>query len=147
MVGSAARMKSRASANALHLNRARDFIFAHYDGTLDLDTLAREARLSPFHFQRTFTARFGESPHACATRARLERAKDLLLNSELPVTDICFQVGFESLGSFSSLFNKRVGSPPSAYRRRLRRLIQVPEALTSRFIPFCYVERYVELAP
>jgi AraC-like DNA-binding protein len=138
-------MRGRSSANALHLGRARDFIFAHYGGPLDLETLARQAGLSPFHFQRTFTARFGESPHACATRARLERAKELLLNSELPVTDICLEVGFESLGSFSALFNKRVGAPPSAYRRRLRRLIQVPQALTHRFIPFCYVERYVEL--
>jgi AraC-like DNA-binding protein len=138
-------MGSRSSANALHLGRARDFIFAHYAGPLDLETLARQAGLSPFHFQRTFTARFGESPHACATRARLERAKELLLNSELPVTEVCFEVGFESLGSFSALFSKRVGFPPSAYRRRLRRLIQVPQALTRPFIPFCFVERYVEL--
>jgi AraC-like DNA-binding protein len=138
-------MGIRPSANALHLHRARDFIFAHYARPLSLEAVAREAGLSPFHLQRTFTARFGESPHACATRARLERAKQLLLDTELPVTDICFEVGFESLGSFSTLFNKRVGSPPSAYRRRLRRLIQVPDALVQRFIPFCYVERYVEL--
>jgi AraC-like DNA-binding protein len=138
-------MGNRPSANALHLRRARDFIFAHYAGPLNLETVAREAGLSPFHFQRTFTARFGESPHACATRARLERAKELLLDSELAVTEICFEVGFESLGSFSALFNKRVGAPPSAYRRRLRRLIQVPDSLSPRFIPFCFVERYVEL--
>jgi AraC-like DNA-binding protein len=79
---------------------------------------ARTAALSEFHFTRQFAAVFGETPHQYRTRARLERAKTLLLTMD-SVTDVCCAVGFSSLGSFSTLFARRYGEPPSAYRRRL----------------------------
>lgn len=130
----------------LRLRRAREFIFDHVGEPLPLVELAHRAELSPYHFLRTFHAAFGETPGACVTRARLELAKELLVGSELPVTEICLQVGFESLGSFSTLFARRVGTPPSRYRARLKRLVQVPEQLVSPAVPFCFLERYAAVA-
>jgi len=84
---------------------------------LDLDTIAREAGYSRFHFARAFRNTYGETPHAYLTRRRIERAKDLLRSANLTVTEICDLVGFSSLGSFSSRFRELVGVSPSAYRR------------------------------
>jgi AraC-like DNA-binding protein len=99
------------------LRRARDLIDLRYAEPLDLAALAREAGYSKFHFARAFAAAYGETPRAYLTRRRLERAKTLLRVANLSVTEICFLVGFESLGSFSALFRRVVGRTPSAYRR------------------------------
>ncbi len=99
------------------LRRARDLIDLRYAEPLDLAALAREAGYSKFHFHRAFAAAYGETPHAYLTRRRLERAKTLLRVANLSVTEICFLVGFESLGSFSALFRRVVGQTPSEYRR------------------------------
>ena len=80
-----------------------------------------DAAVSPFHFIRQFQALFGETPHQYRIRARLERAKDLLESSDYSVTDVCMEVGFSSLGSFSDLFARRVGMAPSVYRRQCPR--------------------------
>src|SRR3954449_5283622 len=100
------------------LLRARDAIHARYAEPLDLRALAREAALSPYHFLRLFRDAFGTTPHQYLTRVRLEAAKRLLL-ADAPVTEVCFEVGFQSLGSFSALFARRIGAPPSAFRRRV----------------------------
>ena len=83
---------------------------------LDLDALAGEAGYSKFHFARSFAAAYGESPRAYLTRRRIERAKNYLRTANLSVTEICFLVGFESLGSFSSRFRELVGQSPTEYR-------------------------------
>ena len=98
------------------LRRAHDLIDRDYAEPLDLDVLAREAGYSKFHFARTFAEAYGESPRAYLTRRRIERAKNLLRAANLSVTEVCFLVGFESLGSFSTVFHRLVGQPPSAYR-------------------------------
>jgi len=98
------------------LRRARDLIDRDYAEPLDLAAMAREAGYSKFHFARTFAAAYGETPAAYLTRRRVERAKALLRAANLSVTEICFMVGFESLGSFSSLFRRVVGQSPSVYR-------------------------------
>lgn len=98
------------------LLRARDLIDRDYAEPLDLEAMAREAGYSKFHFARSFAAAYGETPAAYLTRRRVERAKTLLRGANLSVTEICFMVGFESLGSFSSLFRRVVGQSPSAYR-------------------------------
>ena len=103
------------------LRRARDLMDLRYAEPLDLAALAREAGYSKFHFARAFAAAYGESPRAYLTRRRLERAKALLRVANLTVTEICFLIGFESLGSFSSLFRRVVGQTPSAYRRESAR--------------------------
>ncbi|HEY6056375.1 MAG TPA: AraC family transcriptional regulator [Candidatus Limnocylindrales bacterium] len=99
------------------LRRAHDLIDLRYAEPLDLDDLAREAGYSKYHFARAFASAYGESPRAYLTRRRLERAKTLLRTANLTVTEVCFTVGFQSLGSFSSLFRRVVGQTPSGYQR------------------------------
>jgi AraC-like DNA-binding protein len=81
---------------------------------------AARARLSPFQFIRRFRALFGETPHQLRIAARIDRARRLLALTDRPVTDVCLDVGFSSLGSFSALFARRVGASPSAYRAGVR---------------------------
>jgi AraC-like DNA-binding protein len=102
------------------LCRARDYLAARYNGRLTLETGAQEACLSPFHFSRLFTNAFGETPHEFVTRVRIDEAKRLLLSENRSVTDICFDVGYESLGSFSSRFRSLTGLSPAAFRREAR---------------------------
>ena len=100
--------------------RARDAIDRDYARSLDIPALARIAAVSEAHFIRTFRATFGETPHRYLQRRRIERAMALLRSTELPVTDVCYQVGFGSLGTFSRTFHALTGEPPSAYRLRHR---------------------------
>jgi AraC-like DNA-binding protein len=98
------------------IRRARDRIDRDYADPLDLEVLADAAGYSKFHFAREFARAYGEPPRAYLTRRRIERAKDLLRSANLTVTEICFLVGFESVGSFSSRFRQLVGQSPIAYR-------------------------------
>ena len=98
------------------LRRARDLIDRDYAEPLDLAAMAGEAGYSRFHFARVFTAAYGETPRTYLTRRRIERAKTLLRTANLSVTEICFLVGFASLGSFSARFRDLVGRSPSDYR-------------------------------
>ena len=98
------------------LRRARDLIDRDYAEPLDLDAMAAEAGYSRYHFARAFTAAYGETPRAYLTRRRIERAKTLLRTANLSVTEICYLVGFSSLGSFSARFRVQVGRSPSEYR-------------------------------
>lgn len=117
------------------LLRVRQFIDTAYAQPLDLDELARIANFSRYHFLRSFRRAFHVTPHEYLTRKRIERAKELLAQSELTITEICFEVGFESLGSFSTLFHKAVGWSPSIYRARAWEMHKNP----LKFIPNCYV--------
>lgn len=85
-----------------------------------IDELAREVHVSPFHFNRQFLAVFGVTPHQYRIQVRLDRAKQMLAKGDRSVTEVCMDVGFSSLGSFSTLFSRRFGETPSAYRRRVR---------------------------
>ncbi len=107
---------------------ARDLLAEAAERPLSVKEIAREARISPFHFIRQFEALFGLTPHQFRIESRLDRARRLLVNGH-PVTDVCMEVGFESLGSFSTLFARRVGRPPSEYQRRARALIHRPEKI------------------
>jgi AraC-like DNA-binding protein len=98
------------------LRRARDLIDRDYAEALDLDAMAAEAGYSRFHFARAFRSAYGETPRTYLTRRRVERAKMLLRTANLTVTEICFLVGFASLGSFSSRFRELVGQSPTGYR-------------------------------
>jgi AraC-like DNA-binding protein len=82
--------------------RARDFLGSSYTGRFTLEDGARQACLSPFHFNRLFTRAFGETPHEFVTRLRIDTAKRMLLTANQSVTEICFEVGYKSLGSFSA---------------------------------------------
>jgi AraC-like DNA-binding protein len=100
------------------LLRARDTIDRSYAATLDVADLARVAHVSPAHFARQFRAVFGETPHRYLQRRRIERAMELLRDTDRPVTEVCLDVGFASLGTFSRTFSAVVGESPSAYRER-----------------------------
>jgi AraC-like DNA-binding protein len=100
------------------LRRVRDRIDREYVRPLDVEALARDAHMSPGHFSRQFRLAYGESPYAYLMTRRIERAMALLRRGDLSVTEVCFEVGCSSLGTFSSRFTELVGVPPSAYRRR-----------------------------
>ena len=85
---------------------------------------------------------FGETPHEFITKLRIDRAKRLLACDQLPVTDVCFAVGYESLGSFSTRFRTLVGYSPSVYQREIRRIFPVPALAIHRFVPNCYLVNY-----
>ena len=114
--------------------RARKYIDERYDLPLDLKEISREACLSRFHFLRLFRDTFETTPHQYLIKKRIEKAKWLLRARSLSVTDICFEVGFESLGSFSSLFRKRVGDAPANYRRHQQ------ESLNK--VPGCFIQMF-----
>jgi AraC-like DNA-binding protein len=98
--------------------RARDTMDRAYARPLDIPAIARVAHVSPAHFSREFRATFGETPHRYLQRRRVERAMELLRETDRPVTEICFDVGFASLGTFSRTFREVVGESPSSYRTR-----------------------------
>jgi len=108
-----------------------------HDVSVGLDVVAREAAMSPFHFIRQFRAVFGQTPHQFRIHARVERARHLLALDRGSVTDVCMEVGFSSVGSFSDLFERRVGMRPSVYRQRAHSLVVVPGAAPTELFPDC----------
>jgi AraC-like DNA-binding protein len=119
------------------LGRARDRLCHALDEKLTLEQVAREAALTPTQFIRSFKAVFGQTPHQVRIEARLELAKQLLITDSMPVTEICAAAGFASLGTFSHVFARRVGSSPSVFRREARALVQVPGTLPLQLYPGC----------
>jgi AraC-like DNA-binding protein len=99
------------------LRRVRDRIDREYAQPLDVEALARGAHMSAGHLSRQFRLAFGESPYSYVMTRRIERAMALLRRGDLDVTEVCFEVGCSSLGTFSSRFTELVGMPPSTYRR------------------------------
>jgi transcriptional regulator GlxA family with amidase domain len=107
------------------LRRARDRMDREYAQPLDVAALARTALMSTAHFARRFREAYGETPYSYLMTRRIERAKALLRRGDMSVTDVCFEVGCTSLGSFSARFTEIVGDPPSAYRARDHGELQV----------------------
>jgi AraC-like DNA-binding protein len=109
----------RAPGDVLvHLRRARDHADRSYAGSLSLEELAAVACLSKYHFLRLFRATYGMTPMEYVSKRRIERAQDLLRATNLTVTEVCFAVGFSSLGSFSTRFRSVVGETPSEFQGR-----------------------------
>src|SRR3954470_17522262 len=114
------------------LLRARDAMDRAYAQPLDVPTLARIAHVSEAHFIRTFGATFGETPHRYLQRRRVERAMFLLRQTDRSVTEVCLDVGFTSLGTFSRTFHAIVGESPKEYRARAARFA----------VPNCFAMAY-----
>src|SRR6184192_2849883 len=121
---------------ARHLLRARDLADARYREPLDVADLARAARLSPAHFSREFRRAFGEPPHQYLLTRRLERAAALLRTTDWSVAEICFAVGLQSVGSFTTSFGRMFGASPTRYRSSR------PSAAAMALIPGCVVRAY-----
>lgn len=115
------------------LGRVREHIDRHYAKDLTVDKLAALAGLSTFHFIRAFRAAFGQTPHQYVRTRRIERAKELLATTMFPVTEVCDKVGFQSLGSFTSLFRRLTGETPAEYRAARRKNV---------YIPTCFIRMY-----
>ena len=113
--------------------RARDAMDRTYAEPLDIPSLARIACVSEAHFIRTFKDTFGETPHRYLQRRRIERSMSMLRDGTRSVTDICLEVGFGSLGTFSRTFHEIVGQSPAAYRKAARE-VQQPD----RRVPTCF---------
>jgi AraC-like DNA-binding protein len=121
--------------------QAKLFIDSNYSERIDAGEIADEACYSKFHFIRTFKGIYGRTPHQYLTHVRIERAKELL-EQGVSVTEACFAVGFDSLGSFTSLFKRRTGVTPSEYQRQqLERKAEISRE-PLRFIPGCFAMRF-----
>lgn len=116
-----------------HLLRARDLADARYADRIRVDDMAAAAGLSKAHFSREFRRTFGETPHQYLLTRRLERASALLRATDRTVTQICFMVGLESVGSFTTSFTRVFGMSPTAYREAH------PPASTWARVPACIV--------
>jgi AraC-like DNA-binding protein len=126
---------------ARHLLRAKDLVDARYQQPLDVSALARAAYLSPAHFSREFRRVFGESPYKYLLTRRLERAAALLRTTDRTVADICFTVGLQSVGSFTTSFRRAYGLSPTAYRAAY------PPAADRARIPSCVLRAYARPHP
>lgn len=112
-------MTTRQDLDTLaRLRRVRDRMDRSYAQPLDIESLARDVHLSAGHLSRQFVLAYGETPYAYLMTRRIERAMTLLRTTDLSVTDVCFAVGYQSLGTFSTRFTELVGVAPSLYRDR-----------------------------
>jgi AraC-like DNA-binding protein len=117
---------------------AREMLLEAAEAPRPIAEIAGEVGMSPSHLIRQFEAVFGITPHQFRIESRLDLAKRLLASGEYSVTDVCMEVGFSSLGSFSTLFLTRVGESPSAYRRRARASVSVPGLPPLELFPGCF---------
>ena len=118
IAGLSAARRSTCEELFRRLARGRDILDAHITDEIPLNRVAREASLSAHHFLRAFKEAFRETPHAYLTWKRIERAKQLLIQSEIPITQVCVDIGFQSASSFSSLFRRHTGLSPRAFRQQ-----------------------------
>lgn len=116
------------------MRASRDWLAANAHRRITLAEAAARAGFSPFHFHRLFQRAFGETPQEFVTRLRMDRAKRSLRTSVDSVSEICFEVGYESIGTFSSLFRREVGVPPSQFRR----IFQAPDLWALKSTPACF---------
>ncbi len=114
------------------LRRVRDRIDREYAEPLDVAALAHGVHMSPGHLSREFRKAYGEPPYSYLMTRRIERAMTLLRRGELSVTQVCFAVGFSSLGTFSTRFTELVGEPPSSYRGRPHTIAGIPPCMAKR---------------
>lgn len=120
---------------------AKVYIDTNYQESIDLDEISQQAFLSRFHFHRLFTRIYRRTPHQHLTRTRIDKAKELLAENK-PVTEVCNEVGFESIGSFSMLFKKEIGYPPQYYRNMAWLKKQKAKEQPKAFIPHCFIQNY-----
>jgi AraC-like DNA-binding protein len=122
------------------LVQAKLFIDIHYGEDIDLDNIADEAYFSKFHFIREFKKIYRRTPHQYLIFVRVEKAMELL-KADIPVSEACYAVGFESVSSFSGLFKRVSGLSPSSYLARHRQLKAHMQRFPLVYIPGCFAEK------
>lgn len=122
--------------------RAKEFINDCYSEQINIDRIAREAYFSPYHFIRMFKQTYHITPHQYLTLRRIERAKELLKDENYSITDICFELGFESPGSFSTLFSRYTGLSPLKFRNLSIRKIYLSVNFPEKLVPGCFLSFY-----
>jgi AraC-like DNA-binding protein len=120
---------------------AKIFIDENYYESIGLEEISQQAFLSRFHFHRLFTKIYRSTPHRYLTQKRIEKAKQLLAENKA-INDVCSEVGFESIGSFSTLFKKEIGFAPTFYRNIAWLKKQEQKKQPKKFIPHCFIESY-----
>lgn len=120
---------------------AKLFIDENYHESIDLGSISQKAFLSRYHFHRLFSQVYKKTPHEYLTYKRIEKAKELLSQNK-QVTEVCSEVGFESLASFSVLFKREIGFAPTYYRNMAWLKKQQAKEQPKRFIPHCFIESY-----
>src|SRR5262249_6283146 len=120
---------------------AKIYIDENYQEPIDLEEISQRAFLSRFHFHRLITRIYRRTPHQHLTKKRIDKAQELLAENK-PVTEVCNEVGFESIGSFSVLFKKEIGFAPQYYRNMAWLKKQKAKQQPKSFIPHCFIESY-----
>ena len=120
--------------------RAKLFIDDHYASPIDLDNVSSEACFSKFHFARLFREIYGMTPHQYLTSVRIEKARQMLERGA-SVKEACFKVGFDSVGSFTGLFKRRIGITPAAFQRARHNTLREISAKPLKHIPNCFAEK------
>jgi AraC-like DNA-binding protein len=120
---------------------AKIFIDENYYESIGLEEISQQAFLSRFHFHRLFTKIYRSTPHRYLTQKRIEKAKQLLAENKA-INDVCSEVGFESIGSFSTLFKKEIGFAPTYYRNIAWLRKQEQKKQPKKFIPHCFIESF-----
>ncbi|MDR7130819.1 AraC-like DNA-binding protein [Algoriphagus sp. 4150] len=120
---------------------AKLFIDKNYADKIDLGNISDEAYFSKFHFIRLFKSTYGKTPHQYLKYVRLEKAKELL-KAGVPVTEVCYSVGFDSVSSFSGLFSKTVGVSPSVFSAEQKRTKEKIKKEPLAFVPSCYAYQH-----
>ena len=137
-------MKPKEEFPKIYLYRrivqAKLFIDSHFHEEIQLSDTADEALFSKFHFIRLFKTIYGKTPHQYLIYVRIENAK-LLLQSTMSVTDVCYDIGFESVSSFTGLFKRKVGMSPSEYQAHQHKLLADIAKMPLKFIPNCFAEK------
>lgn len=136
-------------AEALHPNMyrykrivdAKLYIDAHYAEKIDLSVISDQGNFSKFHFLRLFKDAFGKTPNAYLTEVRIHKASELLA-SEVPVKEVCYAVGFDSVPSFVALFKKRIGITPSAYVRQRKQQKAAEQSRPMAHVPHCFANSF-----
>lgn len=122
--------------------QAKIFIDSYYAHNIDLDNIADEAFFSKFHFIRLFKTIYNQTPHQYLRTVRIEQAKRLLAEA-IPVSAVCFSVGFDSTSSFTGLFKRIVGLTPSAYQHQQLKRKNDMAATPLKFIPHCFAKKWL----
>jgi AraC-like DNA-binding protein len=121
---------------------AKVYIDQNFQEPINLNRLARESCLSRYHFHRLFTRIYQKTPHQYLTGKRIEQARQWLVAKDWTIVEICTGIGFESIGSFSTLFKKEIGQAPRRYRHLVRQKKQQALDQPRQFIPHCFIENF-----